>query len=98
MTTTTDRMGLEELRPLIRGTILTPDDDGYDEARAVYNAMIDRHPALIVQCRDAADVVACVRYAVDRGLDLAVRGEGTTPAGSGSRTARSSSTCATCTA
>jgi hypothetical protein len=90
MTTTTDRptarpgyVPLEELRPLLRGTVVTPDDEGYDEARAVYNAMIDRRPAVIVRCRDAADVVACVKFAVRHGIDIAVRGGGHNAGGLG---------------
>jgi hypothetical protein len=90
MTTTSDRSGttilstvLDELRPLVRGSILTPEDAGYDEARAVYNGMIDKRPALIVQCRDAADVVAAVRFARAQGLDLAVRGGGHNAGGLG---------------
>ncbi|MGA8210805.1 MAG: FAD-binding oxidoreductase [Nocardioidaceae bacterium] len=89
MTATTDRPGsvveesLDELRPLLRGRLLTPGDEGYDEARAVYNAMIDRRPAVIVQCRDAADVVACVRFGVSHGVDLAIRGGGHNAGGLG---------------
>ena len=90
MTTTTDRLRtpagdipLEELRPLLRGRIITPDDTDFDEARAVYNAMIDRTPAVIVQCRDTADVVACVRFAVRHGVDLSVRGGGHNAGGLG---------------
>ncbi len=90
MTTTTDRPGatagefpLEELRPLLRGDIITPADPAYDEQRAVYNAMIDRHPALIVQCRDAADVVACVQFAGRHGIELSIRGGGHNAGGLG---------------
>ena len=56
---------------------------GYDEARAVYNAMIDSRPAAIARCRDVADVVACVRFAREHGLDLAVRGGGHNAGGLG---------------
>jgi FAD/FMN-containing dehydrogenase len=81
--TTHDAVPLDELLPLLRGAVLTPADPGYDEARAVYNAMIDRRPAVIVRCRDAADVVACVQFAVRHGIELAVRGGGHNAGGLG---------------
>ncbi|MEX5296093.1 FAD-binding oxidoreductase [Kocuria sp. CPCC 205268] len=67
---------LERLRSRTRGRMYLPDDPGYDAARAVYNAMIDRRPALVLQCQDVADVIAGVDAARDTGLDLAVRGGG----------------------
>ena len=66
--------GIDGLRDRVRGDIITPDDPGYDEARKVYNAMIDRRPRLIVRAVDAGDVMAAVDYARENGLDLAVRG------------------------
>ena len=45
-----------DLAAALRGDLIRPEDPGYDEARAVYNAMIDKHPAAIARCRDAADV------------------------------------------
>ncbi len=69
MTTT-----LAELAAQIRGSVVTPEDPGYDQARAVYNAMHDRRPAAVVRCADAADVIASIRFAREHGLDLAVRG------------------------
>jgi FAD/FMN-containing dehydrogenase len=60
---------------------LTPDDPGYDEARAVRNGLIDRRPALIIRCNGAADVVAAVNFARDRGLLVSVRGGGHNVAG-----------------
>ncbi len=89
MTTTSERpanaaqVPLEELRPLLRGTLTTPADPEYDALRAVYNAMIDRRPAVIAQCRDAADVVACVRFAEAHRLEVAVRGGGHNAGGLG---------------
>src|SRR5438477_11036594 len=66
----------EELAAAVRGDLITPGDPGYDQARAVYNAMIDKHPAAIARCRDTADVIACVRFAREHGVEIAVRGGG----------------------
>jgi FAD/FMN-containing dehydrogenase len=65
---------VETLREQVRGPVIAPGDDGYDEARKVYNAMIERRPAVVLQCANAGDVMAAVRFAADQGLDLAVRG------------------------
>ncbi|MXM63987.1 FAD-binding protein [Streptomyces sp. HUCO-GS316] len=67
---------LDSLREALRGPVLAPQDAGYDEARSVYNAMIDRRPAAIAQCVDAADVKATIAFAQDTGMELAVRGGG----------------------
>jgi len=72
-----------ELGSQLRGTLITPEDDGYDAARAVYNAMIDRRPAAIARCRDVADVVTCVRFARQYDVVIAVRGGGHNAAGLG---------------
>jgi FAD/FMN-containing dehydrogenase len=71
------------LRMSVRGAVITPDDADYDTARAVYNAMIDKRPALIVQCVDVADVMAAVTFAGDRDLPIAVRGGSHNAAGLG---------------
>jgi FAD/FMN-containing dehydrogenase len=68
----------------LRGELLTGADEGYEEARKLYNGMIDRHPAVIVRCADVADVIAAVRYARAQGLKVAVRGGGHNGAGLGS--------------
>ncbi|MEU8983417.1 FAD-binding oxidoreductase [Streptomyces sp. NPDC048309] len=67
---------LAALRADLVGDVFAPDDPGYDEARTIFNAMIDRHPAVIVQCANAADVVRSVRFGRDLDLHIAVRGGG----------------------
>lgn len=65
---------IEQLRERVRGAVITADDEGYDEARRVYNAMIDKNPRVIVRCANAGDVMATVDFARENDLDLAVRG------------------------
>ncbi len=72
---------LEAFRSRIRGAVIVPGDAGYDAARAIWNAMIDRRPAVIVRVAGAADVIETVRLARDTGLPLAVRGGGHNIAG-----------------
>src|SRR5450755_4329926 len=72
-----------ELAAAMRGDLIMPGNPGYDQARAVYNAMIDKHPAVIARCRDAADVITCVRFAREHGTEIAVRGGGHNAAGLG---------------
>jgi FAD/FMN-containing dehydrogenase len=67
---------LDALRSRIRGAVLTAGDEGYDNARSVWNAMIDRRPGLIVRCAVAADVQAAVDFARNTGAVLSVRGGG----------------------
>ena len=67
---------LDDLRSALRGQVLRPGDAGYDTTRRIYNAMIDRRPALIARCAGAADVVACVQFARGEGLEVSVRGGG----------------------
>src|SRR5690242_6521536 len=67
---------VQTFRATLRGTLLQPNDDAYEAARKVYNAMIDKRPALIAQCADVADVIAAVNFARDHHLLLAVRGGG----------------------
>src|SRR5437867_6845720 len=73
---------VEELRASV-SELISADDTRYDEARRVWNGMIDRRPALIVSCRGVADVVASVRFARTHQLPLAVRGGGHNVAGFG---------------
>ena len=67
---------IDQLRERVSGTVITPTDDGYNEARAVYNAMIDRRPAVVVGALDASDVAVAVDYARENELPLAIRGGG----------------------
>ncbi|MGK5112077.1 MULTISPECIES: FAD-binding oxidoreductase [unclassified Geodermatophilus] len=60
----------------VRGQVIRPGDDAYEEARHVYNAMIDAHPELVVRCTGTDDVAATVRYAAENGRPVAVRGGG----------------------
>jgi FAD/FMN-containing dehydrogenase len=66
----------DDLRTQVRGTVITADDPGYEEARKVYNAMIDRRPLVVVQPMNAGDVVAAINFARESGVDLSVRGGG----------------------
>ncbi|HVD17220.1 MAG TPA: FAD-binding oxidoreductase [Propionibacteriaceae bacterium] len=79
MTTT----AFDQLVQSLRGELILPDHPEYDAARRVYNGMIDRHPAAIARCRDAADVRACVEFARDRSIELAIRGGAHNAAGLG---------------
>jgi FAD/FMN-containing dehydrogenase len=67
---------VQELRDSLRGPLLMPGNAAYDDARKVWNAMIDKHPALIVQCEGASDVARAVSFARERDLLVAVRGGG----------------------
>lgn len=73
---TVNDLAFNELRNNLRGGLTLPVDAGYDAARAVYNAMIDRYPAAIAHCTDVADVVTAVNFAREHNLLLAVRGGG----------------------
>src|SRR4029453_8837944 len=64
------------LRSHLRGTLVLPGDEGYDDARAVWNAAIDRRPAAVVHCADPTDVVRALELDRARSLPVAVRGGG----------------------
>ena len=74
---------LEELRGRLRGSLITPDHDRYEQARRVNNGMIDRRPAAIIEAADVADVIATVGIAGGAGAELAVRGGGHSAPGFG---------------
>ncbi len=81
--TTVPKEAVEGFTTAIRGSVIGPEDAGYDDARAVYNGMIDKRPALVVRCADVADVIAAVRFARDNSLGVAVRSGGHNGAGLG---------------
>ena len=72
---------LEALRASMRGRLLQAGDAGYDEARKLWNSMIDRRPALIARCAGTADVLSVVKFAKAHELLVSVRGGGHNPAG-----------------
>jgi FAD/FMN-containing dehydrogenase len=69
-------LAFSRLRSHLRGTLVLPGDEGYDDARAVWNAAIDRRPAAVVRCADPTDVVRALEFARARSLPVAVRGGG----------------------
>lgn len=71
----------DALRRSLRGPVCLPGDPGYEEARSLWNAMIDRRPAMIVRAMGAADVIRTVRFAAEQNALLAVRGGGHNIAG-----------------
>ncbi len=77
----TNRAALDALRRSFSGDIIIPGDAGYDDARTIFNAMIDRRPSVIAQCTGVDDVVAAIRYGREAGLEIAVRGGGHSVAG-----------------
>ncbi|MHC3439111.1 FAD-binding oxidoreductase [Natrialbaceae archaeon A-gly3] len=72
---------LEQFDAALHGDVIRPGDDAYDDARAVWNGMIDKHPAIIARCRGVADVISAVEFARDQDLRLAIRGGGHNVAG-----------------
>jgi FAD/FMN-containing dehydrogenase len=81
MSTTPDNHLLDGLDGRISGAVLAPQDEGYDESRALYNGLIDRRPAVIVRARTTLDVVAALTLAREAGLEVSVRGGGHNVAG-----------------
>lgn len=72
--TLTSTNDVQTLRGTIEGSVIAGDDPGYDEARSVWNADIDRRQALIARCVSAADVASAVGWAREHGVEIAVRG------------------------
>ena len=74
---------LSDLRERVRGEVVTAEDEGYDEARAVHNGMIDRRPIAVVRVANVGDVMAAVAHARDNDLPLSIRGGGHSAPGFG---------------
>src|SRR5713226_10098195 len=72
---------IQDLKQNFRGELLVPSDAGYDEARKLWNGMIDKRPALIARCAGVTDVIHCVNFAQENNLLVAVRGGGHNVAG-----------------
>ena len=71
----------EKLRSTVKGQIVLPGDPNYDEVREIWNAMIDRQPAVIIQCAEADDVPHAIAFARENGLEISIRGAGHNIAG-----------------
>jgi FAD/FMN-containing dehydrogenase len=78
-----DEAAVEQFKTSLRGELIQPGDEGYDEARKVFNGMIDKRPRMIARCADMADVISSVNFARDNEVLLAVRGGGHNGAGLG---------------
>src|SRR5215470_2880542 len=74
---------IDQLKTALRGDLIHPSDATFDAARKVHNGMIDRRPALIAKCSDAADVMACVNFARDSKMLVSIRGGGHNAGGLG---------------
>jgi FAD/FMN-containing dehydrogenase len=72
---------IDGLKTRLRGPVLVPDDHGYEEARTVWNAMIDKRPAIVARCIGSADVIECVRFAREHDLLLCIKAGGHNIAG-----------------
>src|SRR6478672_13205610 len=74
---------IAQFRAQLSGQLIAPEDPRFDEARKVYNAMIDRKPRLIAECADVADVITAVRFGRENQLKVSVRGGGHNAGGLG---------------
>jgi len=76
-----DEAAVQKFKASLRGELIRPDDGGYDDARKVWNGMIDKRPAMIARCSGAVDIINSVDFARDNKLLVAVRGGGHNVAG-----------------
>jgi FAD/FMN-containing dehydrogenase len=81
MSGTVGQTAIRDLRQHLKGSVMTPGDTGYDDARVLFNAMIDARPAAIAQCLDAADVRSAVAFAREHDVPTAIRAGGHSVAG-----------------
>lgn len=79
--TTLETPSIDTLKAAVRGDIVLPESDNFDEVRAVWNDMINRRPSIIVRCTGVADVKACLAFAKEAGLQICIRGAGHNIAG-----------------
>src|SRR5919204_1985847 len=84
MTEMLDVANVDAFAGKLHGTVTRPTDPDYDEVRALYNAMIDKRPALIARCADTDDVITAVNFGREQGLDIAIRCGGHNGPGLGS--------------
>ena len=74
---------IQEFKTKLRGSVIDPGSNEYDEVRKVYNGMIDKRPAMLVRCGDVADVIACVNFCRNNNITVAIRGGGHNAGGLG---------------
>ena len=74
---TVNELSTNTLKASLRGELIQRSDEGYDAARKVYNAMIDKRPALIARCADVADVITTVKFGRENGFLVSIRGADT---------------------
>lgn len=79
--TTQSKDTTDKLKDSLKGQLVLPDDQGYDQVREIWNAMIDRRPAVIVQCAEADDVTRAITFARENDLEISIRGAGHNIAG-----------------
>lgn len=79
--TTLSKDTIEKLKDNLKGQLVLPDDLGYDEVREIWNAMIDRRPAVIMRCAEADDIPPAITFARENGLEISIRGAGHNIAG-----------------
>lgn len=78
-----DEAAIRKFKDILRGELIQPDEETYDGARKVYNAMIDKHPRLIARCADVADVITSVKFGRENDMLIAIRGGGHNAGGLG---------------